>query len=62
MENNKSYPITFLDYTIIVPMPGVIMFDEEMNPDQLCVRDGDIFKVNINNGRITFTGVSREKT
>ena len=61
MENERSYPLTFLDYTIMVPTPGVIMFDEEMNPDHLCVRDGDVFKVNIKNGRITFTGISREK-
>lgn len=58
MENNQ-YPITFVDYNIMVPMPGKIMFDEEMKPEQLSVRDGDIFKVNIINGRIVFTGVSR---
>jgi hypothetical protein len=59
MENTK-YPITFLDYTIIVPMPGIIMFDEEINPDALCVRDGDTFKVVIDEGRIRFVGVSRK--
>jgi hypothetical protein len=62
MENKKSYPLTFLDYTIMVPTPGIIMFDEEMNPDHLCVRDGDIFKVSVKDGRISFIGISREKT
>ncbi len=58
---NKQYPITFLDYIITVPMPGVIMFDEEINPDHLYVKDGDMFKVVINDGRIKFVGVSRKK-
>ncbi len=58
---NKQYPITFLDYIITVPMPGVIMFDEEINPDYLYVKDGDMFKVVINDGRIKFVGVSRKK-
>lgn len=61
MENERMYPITFVDYTIIVPTPGVIMFDREINPDHLSVRDGDVFKVSIRNGQITFTGISREK-
>lgn len=60
MEANQ-YPITFVDYSIMVPSPGVIMFDEEMNPDQLCVKDGDIFKVVITDGRIRFVGVNRKK-
>ena len=53
MESNQ-YPITFLDYIITVPTPGVIMFDEEMKADQLCVKDGDTFKVVINEVRIRF--------
>jgi hypothetical protein len=57
---HPQYPITFLDYTIIVPMPGIIMFDEEMNPEQLCVKDGDTFKVVITDNRIRFVGVSRK--
>ena len=60
MEHNQ-YPVTFLDYTIVVPTPGIIMFDEEMNPDYLCVKDGDIFEVIIKDGRITFRGLSRKK-
>lgn len=60
MEHNQ-YPITFVDYSIMVPSPGVIMLDEEMNAEQLCVKDGDMFKVVITNGRIRFVGVSRNK-
>jgi hypothetical protein len=60
MENNQ-YPLTFIDYTFMVPSPGVIMFDEEVNPDHLCVRDGDKFEVSIKNGRITFRGIERKK-
>jgi len=59
METNQ-YPITFVDYNIMVPSPGVIMLDEEMKPDQLCVKDGDTFKVVITDGRIRFVGVSRK--
>ena len=60
MEHNQ-YPLTFVDYTIIVPTPGIIMFDEEMKADQLCVKDGDTFQVIIKDGRITFRGLSRKK-
>lgn len=57
---NRNYPLTLIDYTIIVPMPGIIMFDTEMNPDYLCVKDGDIFKVIIKDNKISFHGVSRK--
>jgi hypothetical protein len=60
MESNE-YPITFLDYVITVPTPGIIMFDSEMKPEQLCVRDGDMFEVIITNGVIKFRGVSRKE-
>lgn len=40
-------------------MPGIIMLDEEISAEQLFVRDGDIFKVVIDEGRIRFVGVSR---
>lgn len=60
MESDQ-YPLTFVDYTIIVPTPGIIMFDEEMKADQLCVKDGDTFQVIIKDGRITFRGLSRKK-
>lgn len=56
----QNYPLTFIDYTIIVPAPGIIMFDEEINPDHLCVRDGDTFEVVITNGKIMFRGISRK--
>jgi len=59
---SQNYPLTFIDYNIIVPSPGIIMFDEEMNPDQLCVKDGDTFEVKIINNRITFRGVSRKNS
>ena len=59
---NKNYPLLFIDYTITVPVPGVIMFDAEINPDQLCVKDGDTFEVNIKDNRIYFHGVSRKAT
>ena len=59
---NKNYPLLFIDYTITVPVPGVIMFDAEINPDQLCVKDGDTFKVIIKENRIYFHGVSRKAT
>jgi hypothetical protein len=58
MEKNQ-YPITFIDYIMVVPMPGIIMLDEEISAEQLFVRDGDIFKVVIDEGRIRFVGVSR---
>lgn len=58
---HSHYPITFVDYNITVPMPGVIIMDAEMTPDQLCVRDGDTFKVVITDGRIRFVGKSRKK-
>jgi hypothetical protein len=57
---NREYPLLFIDYTITVAVPGVIMFDSEINPDHLCVKDGDIFKVIIKDGRICFHGVSRK--
>lgn len=60
MEHPK-YPVTFLDYNIIVPAPGIIMFDEEINPDQLCVKNGDIFEAVVENGRLRFVGKSRKK-
>ena len=60
MEHNQ-YPLTFVDYNIVVPSPGIIMFDEEMKADQLCVKDGDTFQVIIKDGRITFHGLSRKK-
>jgi len=59
MEQANQYPLTFIDYTFVVLSPGVIVFDEEMKADQLCVKDGDTFKVVINEGRIRFVGVSR---
>lgn len=52
-EVEKIYPITFMDYNIIVPSQGVIIFDEEMTADKLCVKNGDKFEVVIENGRIT---------
>lgn len=52
-EVEKIYPITFMDYNIIVPSQGVIIFDEEMTADKLCVKNGDKFEVVIKNGRIT---------
>ena len=52
-EVEKIYPITFIDYNIIVPSQGVIIFDEEMTADKLCVKNGDKFEVVIENGRIT---------
>lgn len=58
MEKNQ-YPITFIDYIMVVPMPGIIMLDEEISAEQLFVRDGDIFKVVIDEGKIRFVGVSR---
>lgn len=60
MEDTQ-YPITFVDYTITVPTPGIIMFDEEMKADQLCVKDGDTFEVIIKDGKIRFVGKSRKK-
>lgn len=60
MESNE-YPLTFIDYSFIVPTPGIIMFDTELKPEQLCVRDGDIFEVIVKDGRITFRGVSRKQ-
>ena len=59
---NREYPLLFIDYTITVPVPGVIMFDAEINPDPLCVKDGDTFKVIIKENRIYFHGVSRKAT
>lgn len=59
--DNKEYPITFVDYNITVPMPGVIIMDAEMTPDQLCVRHGDMFEVVITDGRVKFVGKSRKK-
>ena len=61
MEQHNQYPLTFIDYNFMVPSPGVIMFDAELNPDQLCVKDGDKFEVSIKNGRITFRGIERKK-
>lgn len=58
---NREYPLLFIDYTITVAVPGVIMFDPEINPDHMCVKDGDIFKVIIKDGRICFHGVSRKQ-
>jgi hypothetical protein len=57
---NRNYPLLFIDYTITVPTPGVIMFDAEINPDHLCVKDGDTFEVNIKDNRIYFHGVNRK--
>jgi len=59
---NREYPLLFIDYTITVPTPGVIMFDAEINPDHLCVKDGDTFEVSVKDGRITFRGISRRET
>lgn len=56
-----EYPLTFVDYNIVVPTPGIIMFDEEMKPEQLSVKDGDTFEVVIKDGRIRFVGKSRKK-
>jgi len=38
------------------------MFDAEINPDHLCVKDGDTFEVNIKDNRIYFHGVNRKAT
>lgn len=56
-----QYPLTFLDYTFMVPSPGIIMFDAELDPDKLCVKDGDKFEVRIKDGRIIFRGIERKK-
>jgi hypothetical protein len=61
MEANQ-YPITFIDYTIMVPAPGIIIFDAEMNPDHLCVKDGDIFEAIVKDGKIMFRGISRKES
>jgi hypothetical protein len=58
-EVERIYPITFVDYVIIVPSQGVIMFDEEMKAEQLCVNDGDKFEVAIKNGRITMLKIEQ---
>lgn len=60
MEHNQ-YPITFVDYSIVVPMPGIILMDSELKPDQLCVKNGDTFEVVIADGRIRFVGKDRKK-
>ena len=57
----RIYPITFMDYVIIVPSPGIIIFDHEMKADQLCVKDGDKFEVVINDGRITMFKIKTEQ-
>lgn len=56
-----EYPLTLVDYNILVPSPGIILFDEEMKPEHLCVKDGDKFEVIIKDGRIMFRGLSRKK-
>jgi ArsR family metal-binding transcriptional regulator len=60
-EIEKKYPITFIDYSIIVPSPGIIIFDHEMKADQLCVKDGDKFEVVINDGRISMFKIETEQ-
>jgi hypothetical protein len=45
----------------MVPTPGIIVFDQEVDPNLLCVKDGDRFEVNIVNGKITFRGIERKK-
>jgi hypothetical protein len=57
----SQYPLTFVDYNFMVPSPGVIIFDAELDPNMLCVKDGDKFEVRITNGRITFRGIERKK-
>jgi hypothetical protein len=47
------YPVTFVDYNMIVLSPGVIIFDEELNADSFGVKDGDKFEVRIKDGRIS---------
>lgn len=61
MEQGNSYPLTFVDYNFMVPSPGVIMFDAELDPKLLCVKDGDKFEVSVKNGRIIFRGIERKK-
>jgi hypothetical protein len=36
------------------------MMDEELKPEQLSVKDGDIFEVIITDGKIRFIGKSRK--
>jgi hypothetical protein len=38
-------PMTFVDYIFRKGPDGSIFFDEELNPDQLGVKDGDRFEV-----------------
>ena len=56
-----EYPLTLVDYNILVPSPGIILFDEELSPEHLCVKDGDKFEVIIKDGRVMFRGLSRKK-
>jgi hypothetical protein len=58
-EVKRIYPITFLDFNIIVPSPGIIIFDHEMKADQLCVKNGDKFEVVINDGRISMFKIAQ---
>ena len=60
MENNQ-YPLTFVDYNIIVPSSGVIIFDDELSPELLGVKNGDIFEVIVKDGKIMFRGIKRSK-
>lgn len=62
MEQSRDFPITFVDYTFMVPAPGLIIFDAELNPEQIFVRDGDTFEAIVKDGRLTFRGVSRRKS
>lgn len=59
MEDNR-YPITFIDYNIVVPTSGFIVFDDEISPELLGVKHGDIFEVIVKDGKVMFRGISRK--
>jgi hypothetical protein len=59
MNNDPQFPITFVDYNIIVPSEGVIIFDAELNPNNMHVKNGDMFEAVVKDNRLTFMRVSK---
>jgi hypothetical protein len=50
----RTLPLYFIDYTISLDPNNNIQFDPELDKTKLCVEEGELFKVETIDNKITF--------
>jgi hypothetical protein len=51
----RETPLFFIDYTFHLTENNDIQFDPELTADQLCVKEGEMFKVKLVNNKVTLS-------